>query len=294
MEIVPGIRFPGAIVFRPIPAHLWNWRGTGGYRRSSMDCRAFRSLHGAWVDDVLDPSETGSVSGHLAECGACARFDTLARRALMVARNAPQLEVSADFSARLAARIADERRNRISAYKPSHVERVRPVAGSPTWVRVAAAAVIMVGGTVAMRSTTTGGAQMAALLGGSDSAYASDVTDDTTAYPASAFPASAFPPSAFEASVLPASSMSGMPGVSTGQIVVVRSMRPVGGALLPFSDDPLLDGDDRTSRGDMTATSVAATAPLWPTAQMAAHAANRFAAMEFGDVVPVSVMQTSR
>ena len=83
-----------------------------------------------------------------------------------------------------------------------------------------------------------------------------------------------------------------MPGVLTGEIVVVRSMRPVGGALLPLSDDPLLDGGDRA--GDGTATSVAATAPLWPTAQMAAHAANRFAAMEFGDVMPVSIVQTSR
>ena len=85
-----------------------------------------------------------------------------------------------------------------------------------------------------------------------------------------------------------------MTALSTGNIVVVRSMRPVGGAIMPFSDDPLLDGSDRASLGDVSATSVAATAPLWPTALMAAHAANRFAAMEFGDVMPVSVMHTRR
>ncbi|MDZ7629947.1 MAG: hypothetical protein U5K74_00990 [Gemmatimonadaceae bacterium] len=90
---------------------------------------------------------------------------------------------------------------------------------------------------------------------------------------------------------MPASSGLGM---SPGEIVVVRSMRPIGGALLPLSDDPLLDGVDKAGHGEGNATTVAATAPLWPTAQMAAHAANRFAAMEFGDVVPVSVMHTPR
>ena len=237
-----------------------------------MDCRAFRSLHGDWVDDVLDPTEGDDVVRHIFECGPCARFDALARRALMVARNAPQIEVSADFSARLTARIAAERRHRIAEHRPSHVERARPIAGSPTWVRVAAAVAVVVGGTIAMRSTATGGAQTASVwLGADTSAFATE-----------------------DASAMPASALSAMSGVSTGQIVVVRSMRPVGGALLPLSDDPLFDGDDRASLSNVSATSVAATAPLWPTAQMAAHAANRFAAMEFGDAMPVSVMQTSR
>ncbi len=83
-------------------------------------------------------------------------------------------------------------------------------------------------------------------------------------------------------------------GMSSGEIVVIRSMRPVGGALLPLSDDPLLDGTARSGTGDAMATSVAATSPLWPTAQMAAHAANRFAALEFGDVTPVTFMHTVR
>ncbi len=235
-----------------------------------MDCRAFRSNHGDWVDDVLDPTEGDALDRHIVECGPCARFDALARRALMVARNAPQIEVSADFSARLAARIADERRARIADHKPSHVERARPISGSPTWARVAAAVVVVVGGTVAMRSTSLGSRSSSTVWQGDSLTVASD-----------------------DASALPASYLSAMPGMSSGQIVVVRSMRPVGGALLPQSDDPLLDGDNRGWIGDVTATSVAATAPLWPTAQMAAHAANRFAAMEFGDVRQVSVMQVS-
>ena len=233
-----------------------------------MDCRAFRQHHGDWVDDILDPTEGNTISRHLVDCAPCARFDTLARRALMVARNAPQIEVSADFSARLSARIAEERRRRIADHGPSRVERGPAASRTSSWVRVAAVVVVVAGGTMVARTFTRHGLNASPLLRNADSS--ASVSDDAVS--------------------LPASASSAMPGVLTGEIVVVRSMRPVGGALLPLSDDPLLDG----SAGDGRATSVAATAPLWPTAQMAAHAANRFAAMEFGDVMPVSVVQTSR
>ena len=235
-----------------------------------MDCRAFRQHHGDWVDDILDPTEGDTLSRHIADCAPCARFDTLARRALMVARNAPQIEVSANFSARLSARIAEERRRRIAEHAPSRAERGPVASRTSLWLRVAAVVVVVAGGTMVARTSTLHGLNAASLLQNADSS--ASVSDD--------------------AASLPASASSAMPGVLTGEIVVVRSMRPVGGALLPPSDDPLLDGGDRASDG--TATSVAATAPLWPTAQMAAHAANRFAAMEFGDVMTVSVVQTSR
>ena len=88
-----------------------------------------------------------------------------------------------------------------------------------------------------------------------------------------------------------ASSMSMAP---LGEIVGVRSNRRERGALLPLSDDPLLDGADLARIGDATSTSLAATAPLWPAAQMAAHAAYRFAAMEFGDVQPVTFTRAVR
>ena len=238
-----------------------------------MDCRAYRQLHGDWVDNVLDPTEGDALARHVIDCAPCARFDTLARRALMVARSAPQIELSPDFSVRLAARIAEERRRRIAQHTPSHVERTRFVPRTRSWVRAAAVVVVVIGGTMAARSSAAlRGANTAAFLSASDSGVFGQV--DTAPVPAAA--SSAFT------------------GYPTGEIVVVRSMRPVGGALLPTSDDPLLDGGDRAAMGDVKATSVAATAPLWPTAQMAAHAANRFAAMEFGDVMRVSVVQTSR
>jgi Putative zinc-finger len=241
-----------------------------------MDCRAFREQHGDWVDDVLDPHESERLDSHMSECAACSRFDTLARRALMVARNAPPIELSADFSARLAARIADERRARIARHSPSRAER-RSLAriGNLVWVRRAAAVAAVVGGSMVVRSAVlrTGVVNTASLGSADSSSY---VAQDAM-------------------SMLSTSTISAMPGFqNSGEIVVVRSMRPVGGALLPLSDDPLLDGSDRIGMGDARSTTVAATAPLWPTAQMAAYAANRFAAMEFGDVMPVSVMHTQR
>lgn len=238
-----------------------------------MDCRVFRQHHGDWVDDSLDPHETDRLTRHAVECAPCARFDTLARRALMVARNAAQLEVSADFSARLAARIAAERRQRIADSAPSHVERTPALSvARSAWVRRAAMVALMVGGTMVARSAMRGGTTSAVYIG----------ADSTAA--ASYEPMAALPGASFSAL------QSGVPG----QIVVLRPMQQVGGSLLPRSDDQLMDGTDLAMSGDATATTVAATAPLWPTAQMAAHAAHRFAAMEFGNVMPVSIVQIQR
>ena len=243
-----------------------------------MDCRAFRQLHGDWVDDVLDPHEADRLARHIVECAPCARFDTLARRALLVARNAPQIEVSADFSSRLASRIAEERRQRIAEHAPSHAERRAIFSASRgVWVRRAATVALMAGGTIAARSAMTGGGTFTASMfpGDEPAARASYESYDGITSP-------------------PSASMAETLNAGMGEIVVVRSMRPEGGALLPRSDDPLLDGADLASTGDASATTVAATAPLWPTAQMAAHAAHRFAAMEFGDVRPITVVHTRR
>jgi hypothetical protein len=238
-----------------------------------MDCRAFRQLHGDWVDDILDPYEADRLARHHVECAPCARFDTLARRALMVARNAPPIEVSADFSARLAARIAEERRQRIADHTPSHAERPPVFTASRTvWVRRAATVALMAGGTMVARSAISGSTTSAVYIG------------------ADAAAAATYEPMA----QMPTTSYSALRVGGPGEIVVLRSMRQVGGSLLPMSDDRLLDGADLAITGDASATSVAATAPLWPTAHMAAHAAHRFAAMEFGDVMPVSTQQIQR
>ena len=234
------------------------------YSRSPMDCRAFRQHHGSWVDDILDPSDANRLARHVDECATCARFDSLARRALLVARNAPQIEVSAEFSGRLAARIDEERRQRISEYRPSYVERRVSMRRRPGLMRVAAGIAILTGGSV----FTHGAVPRDGVPSASTAGLAS-----------------------FDGLSMFGVSSSGA-ATGSGEIVVVRASRPVGGALLPLSDDPLLDGADLAEMGERNATSVAATAPLWPTAHMAAHAANRFAAMEFGDVRTVTVSQS--
>jgi len=236
-----------------------------------MDCRAFRSLHGDWVDDVLGSRDADRLSAHLAGCAPCARFDTLARRALLVARNSPPIECSADFSTRLAQRIAAERRQRIAELKPSHAERSPRFGSGRAWARTAAALVVAVGGSLIARNGATGVSAESLVRTG-------DVGGEASTYEAG-----------FGAGGMNLSGMaSSMTMVPQGEIAVVRSIRPERGALLPLSDDPLLDGADLAGIGDANSTSLAATAPLWPAAQMAAHAAYRFAAMEFGDVQSVT------
>lgn len=242
-----------------------------------MDCQAFRSLHGDWVDDVLGSRDSDRLSAHLADCAPCARFDTLARRALLVARNAPPIECSADFSTRLAQRIAEERRQRIAELRPSHVERSPRFGGGKVWVRAAAALVVAVGGSLFAR-TGTSRVETGSLV------RAGDSTGDVSTYESGATPGG----------INLGGMASSMTMLPVGEIVGVRTIRPERGALLPLSDDPLLDGADLAGIGDATSTSLAATAPLWPAAQMAAHAAYRFAAMEFGDVQPVTLRRAVR
>ncbi|HEX6535776.1 MAG TPA: zf-HC2 domain-containing protein [Gemmatimonadaceae bacterium] len=66
-----------------------------------MDCRQFRDRHGAFIDGMLSDSEAVAMQLHLASCEACARQDTAMRRGLLVLRNLPAIEPSADFLDRL-------------------------------------------------------------------------------------------------------------------------------------------------------------------------------------------------
>src|SRR5687767_656151 len=72
-----------------------------------MDCREFKEKHVAYVDDVLSAVETEGMRRHLRACARCARHDTCVRRGLMLARNLPRIEPSADFMERLQARIRE-------------------------------------------------------------------------------------------------------------------------------------------------------------------------------------------
>lgn len=81
-----------------------------------MDCRGFRDRHLGFMDESLSLEEMGGMRRHLADCSACARRDTSIRRALLIFRNLPAIQPSADFAGRLNARI---RQLHISEYRAS-------------------------------------------------------------------------------------------------------------------------------------------------------------------------------
>jgi hypothetical protein len=72
-----------------------------------MDCRRFRENHLAFLDDALASVEMVGMERHLAECERCARHDTAVRRGLLLFRNMPSIQPSADFGERLNRRIRE-------------------------------------------------------------------------------------------------------------------------------------------------------------------------------------------
>ena len=79
-----------------------------------MNCREFHDLHPAFLDQTLAVHDVVEMQLHLAECVLCSRYDTAMRRGLLVLRNLPPLQPSADFLDRLnekllAAHDADAR-----------------------------------------------------------------------------------------------------------------------------------------------------------------------------------------
>lgn len=70
-----------------------------------MRCREFREKHVGFVDDVLPAVDMEVMHRHLQSCPRCARHDVAVRRGLLLVRNIPRIEPSADFMARLNERI---------------------------------------------------------------------------------------------------------------------------------------------------------------------------------------------
>ncbi|MEP6491654.1 MAG: zf-HC2 domain-containing protein [bacterium] len=70
-----------------------------------MDCREFRNNHVAFVDDLLPAVTMDAMHQHVTRCSRCSRQDTSIRRSLFLVRNLKPIEPSADFMARLNARL---------------------------------------------------------------------------------------------------------------------------------------------------------------------------------------------
>jgi hypothetical protein len=107
-----------------------------------MDCSAFRRHHVAYVDDTLPGDLVVAAARHAAECPACARHDTAVRRSLLLARNLSRdfapLECSADFGARLEARLAAVRAEGAAARAGG---RAAADDWAPTWWELASSRV---------------------------------------------------------------------------------------------------------------------------------------------------------
>lgn len=91
-----------------------------------MDCRQFRNKHVAFVDDVLPAIDMEAMRRHLTRCPKCSRQDSAVRRGLLLVRNLPTIEPSADFMNRLSARLAE-------IGPPSYAELSNPRAAMPSF-----------------------------------------------------------------------------------------------------------------------------------------------------------------
>ena len=120
-----------------------------------MDCRSFRRHHLAYLDNTLPGELLVAAECHVIECEACARHDTAVRRALMLARNLAPIEPSADFQARLEARLRAELAREGGNARPSRddavtgsdraalIQRALDAAGSRTRVAALAAGLLL-------------------------------------------------------------------------------------------------------------------------------------------------------
>jgi hypothetical protein len=102
-----------------------------------MDCKAFANRHAAFIDDTLPGVEMAAVREHLNECARCARRDSDIRRALLVLKNLPPIEVSEGFEDRLRARISTE--------ESAPPARPRADGGLMKWGAAAALLIAVVG-----------------------------------------------------------------------------------------------------------------------------------------------------
>jgi hypothetical protein len=88
-----------------------------------MDCRDFQENHFAFVDDTLPGIELVGMQMHLNECEKCARQDAIVRRSLMLFRNLPSIEPSADFSSRLQQKLERAKAQDAAAFHPGRSHR---------------------------------------------------------------------------------------------------------------------------------------------------------------------------
>ena len=112
-----------------------------------MNCRQFKSNHVGFIDDLLPAADMAEMRRHLLGCQKCATLDTRIRRSLLVVRNLPQIEPSADFFARLTEALKQA---------PPPAPARRPFAAAAAFTAVTAALAAAVYFAMAVTSTEQG------------------------------------------------------------------------------------------------------------------------------------------
>jgi hypothetical protein len=112
-----------------------------------MDCRNFRNKHSLYVDQMCSALEESEMREHAQRCAKCARHDTLVRRSLLLVRNLPYIEPSANFRARLDARLRE------SAVSVAMPKPMRPSYKMFAAMAAGVAFVTVLGASMLMRST---------------------------------------------------------------------------------------------------------------------------------------------
>jgi anti-sigma factor RsiW len=94
--------------------------------RVPMDCRTFRKMHLAYLDDTLSGDDMADASRHIMACDGCAAHDTLVRRSLMIVQTMPTIAPSAEFQQKLRARLAECREQAMQSAKQSAMQSTMP------------------------------------------------------------------------------------------------------------------------------------------------------------------------
>jgi anti-sigma factor RsiW len=122
---------------------------------SIRDCRSLLPMLGPYADRELGAEDAWAVEKHIATCAVCAKVVADFSATARLLRSLPSHELSADFDARLAARLADVT---LTPRRPRLSDRLRwswqARSGRPVWAPVALALVVPTFAFVAYRTAT--------------------------------------------------------------------------------------------------------------------------------------------
>ena len=73
--------------------------------RGPLSCHEFLEGHSDYLDGALPDGIAWRFDEHVSECASCHRFDRVLRRGLLLARNLPEIQPTANFHDKLQTRL---------------------------------------------------------------------------------------------------------------------------------------------------------------------------------------------